>query len=531
MKKWINFLALLLFVGIASVSSGISVQAQARPDDTIMEGVYAGEISLAGMTQAEAQEAIQSYVDSLGSSVITLNVVDGNTVTATASELGLSWSNQDLVNEAVNLGKSGNVVARYKAVKDLENENKVYDIEFSFNQDAIASLIENDCAEYNVEAVDAHLTRVNGEFVIEDGQTGVVIDNSASETAVYEYLTTQWKGGDASIDLVVTEEEPQGNSEDLALVKDVLGTFTTSYTSSGWDRSANVAIGCELINGTTVYPGESFSTYEAVAPFTEENGYYMAGSYLNGQVVDSIGGGICQVSTTLYNAVLLSELQVDERHNHSMIVNYVEPSMDAAIAESSGKDFVFTNNTDYPIYIEGYTSNKKITFTIYGVETRDSNRKVTYESEVLETISPGGEVINQDPSQPIGSVTIQSAHTGYKARLWKVVTVDGEEVSREQVNSSSYKMTPRTATVGTATDNESAYNELQAAIATGSIDQVRSVAQALANGQSTSTTTETTGSGIDPALAAILEGKTPEEQAILIQQYNEQLAQQQQAAQ
>ena len=310
-------------------------------------------------------------------------------------------------------------------------------------------------------------------------------------------------------------------------MKDVLGTYTTSYSSSGSDRSANVANGCELINGTTVYPGESFSTYEAVAPFTEENGYYMAGSYLNGQVVDSIGGGICQVSTTLYNAVLLAELQVDERHNHSMIVNYVDPSMDAAIAESSGKDFVFTNNTEYPIYIEGYTSNKKITFTIYGVETRDSNRKVTYESEVLETISPGAEVINQDSSQPVGHVDVQSAHTGYKARLWKVVTVDGEEVSREQVNSSSYKMTPRTATVGTSTSDANVYNELQAAIATGSIDHVKSVASALANGQSTTTQPST---GVDPALAAILEGKTPEEQAILIQQYNEQLAQQQQQA-
>ena len=529
MKKWIYFLAFLLSLGVASVTSGVSAQAQARPDDTIMEGVYAGDVSLAGMTQAEAQDAVQAYVDSLGSSVITLKVVDGNTVTATAAELGMSWSNQGLVSEAVNLGKSGNVVTRYKAVKDLAHENKVYDIEFAFDQEAIASLIENDCAQYNVEAVDAHLKRENAKLVIEEGQKGIVIDNGASETAVYEYLTTQWKGGDASIDLVVTEEEPQGNAEELALVKDVLGTYTTSYSSSGSDRSANVANGCKLINGTTVYPGESFSTYEAVSPFTEENGYYMAASYLSGQVVDSIGGGICQVSTTLYNAVLLAELQVDERHNHSMIVTYVKPSMDAAIAESSGKDFVFTNNTDYPIYIEGYTSNKNLTFTIYGVETRDPNRKVTYESEVLETISPGAEVIKQDSSQPIGSVSVQSAHTGYKARLWKVVTVDGEEVSREQINSSSYQMTPRTATVGTATDDPNAYNELQAAIATGSIDQVRNVAKALANGQSTTTTTEPS-TGVDPALAAILEGKTPEEQAILIQQYNEQLAQQQQQA-
>lgn len=520
-------LAFLLLTGASPLLFGVRAQAQARPDDTILEGVYAGEISLAGMTRDEAQAQIQAYVDSLADRTITLNVIDGNSVTVTAAELGLGWANTGLVEEAVNLGKTGNVVARYKDLKDLAHENQVYTIQFSFDQEAIASVIENECSAYNVEAVDAHLNRVDGGFVIEEGQTGVVVETEASESAVYEFLTTQWDGTDASVDLVVTEEEPQGNAEDLAMVKDVLGTFTTSYSSSGPDRSANVANGAKLINGTTVYQGETFSTYEKVSPFTEDNGYYMAGSYLNGQVVDSIGGGICQVSTTLYNAVLKAELQVDERHNHSMIVGYVEPSMDAAIAESSGKDFQFTNNTDYPIYIEGYTSNKNITFTIYGVETRDSNRKVTYESEVLETIYPEAESIVQTTSQPIGYVSVQSAHIGYKARLWKVVTVDGEEVSREQVNSSSYKMVPRTATVGVATNDTNAYNQMQAAIATGSIDQVKSVASALASGQSTTQEPTTT---IDPALAAILEGKTPEEQAILIQQYNEQLAQQQQQA-
>ena len=93
-------------------------------------------------------------------------------------------------------------------------------------------------------------------------------------------------------------------------------------------------------------------------------------------MVDSLGGGICQVSTTLYNAVLLSELEVTERHNHSMIVTYVDPSADAAIAESAGKDFKFVNNTDHPIYIDGHCENKNITFTIYGVETRSAEREV-----------------------------------------------------------------------------------------------------------------------------------------------------------
>ncbi len=528
MKKrvWIPILALV--IGAALTGIGLHSQAQARPDDTILEGVYAGQISLGGMNREEASAAIRSYVDSLGSSTITLNAVDGNTVSVSAADLGLSWGNPELVEDAVNLGKSGNVVVRYKALKDLEHQNMIYDIALSFDRASVASVVENKCAEFNVEAVDAHLKRVDGNFVIEDGQTGVVVETAASETAIYDYLTTQWQGGDTAIDLVVTEEVPKGREEELAKVKDVLGSFTTSYSSSGSNRSENVANGCRLINGTTIYPGDTFSTYEMVSPFTLENGYYMGGSYLNGQVVDSIGGGICQVSTTLYNAVLQAELQVEERHNHSMIVGYVKPSMDAAIAESAGKDFRFTNNTGYPIYIEGYTSNKNITFVIYGVETRDAGRKVTYESEVLETIHPNTETIVQSSSQPIGFVDVQSAHIGYKARLWKVVTENGVEVSREQINSSSYKMVPRTATVGVATEDSNAYNEMQAAIATGSIDHVKSVAAALKNGQSTA---PPENNGIDPALAAILAGRTPEEQAILIQQYNEMLAAQQQQAQ
>ncbi len=238
-----------------------------------------------------------------------------------------------------------------------------------------------------------------------------------------------------------------------------------------------MANGCRLINGTLLYPGDEFSTCDTVTPFTQQNGYYLAGSYLNGKVVDSLGGGICQVSTTLYNAVLLSELEVTERYNHSMIVTYVRPSADAAISDSSGKDFRFVNNTDYPIYIEGYTTpNKEITFNIYGVETRSEGRTVEYVGEVLETIRPESDTIYPDASQPIGYIgSVEGAHIGYKARLWKIVKENGVEVSREVINTSSYKMVPRSAVVGVSTADPNAYNEIMAAIGTGSIDHVRNV--------------------------------------------------------
>jgi vancomycin resistance protein YoaR len=179
--------------------------------------------------------------------------------------------------------------------------------------------------------------------------------------------------------------------------------------------------------------------------------------------VDSLGGGICQVSTTLYNAVLRAELEVVERSNHSMIVTYVDPSADAAIA-GTYKDFKFTNNTDAPIYIEGTTANKQVTFTIYGEETRPSNRTVKYVSQTLSTTDPGVLIV-ADAGQPIGYRTVESAHKGVVAELYKHVYVNGVEESVTKVNKSTYKASPRTITIGVAGDAELSA-QLQAAVAT-----------------------------------------------------------------
>ncbi len=469
MKK--GFSAVLFAV----LTLGFGLTAQAESEDTVKAGIYAGDIELSGMTAAEVTAAIETYIEELKPVEITLQAADDNEVQTTAGDLGVAWANRELVEEAMELGTQGNVIQRYKALADLQHENKVFDIALSFDVQAINDFLANECAKYDREAVNVSLKRVDGVFQVVDGQTGYLLDVETSIDVVNDYLTQEWDRQACSIPLDIVVDEPEGSAEQLATVTDVLGTFTTSYVSSGSARSANVENGAVLIDGTTLYPGEEFSTYEAVAPFSQANGYYMAGSYMNGKVVDSLGGGICQVSTTLYNAVLLSELEVTERHNHSMIVAYVDPSADAAIAESSGKDFRFVNNTDYPIYIECYVKNKHITFNIYGKETRAEDRKVRYESEILEVINPPADTIYVDANQPIGYIITESAHIGYKAKLWKIVTENGVEVSREHINSSSYKMTPRSATVGTATADPNAYNEIMAAIGTANVDHIKNV--------------------------------------------------------
>lgn len=445
---------------------------------TLMEGIYVGDIDLSGLTYNQAVEKINKYVNDFSDGEIVLESIDGNSVNVTAKDLGISWNDSGILEEALSLGKKGNLVQKYKERKDIQNEKKVYDLKLIYDTSAIRAIVEEQGTLYNIESKDGSISRENGSFKIIPGEAGRVIDVESSVKEIEKNLE-DYRGEKKVIALNVIEDDPYGKASDLEKIKDVIGTFTTSFSSSGSERSGNVRNGTNLVNGTLLLPGEQFSMYKTVSPFTEENGYYMAGSYLNGMVVESLGGGICQVSSTLYNAVIRAELQVDERYNHSMIVTYVKMSSDAAISGTS-KDFKFTNNLDYPIYIEGYTTDdKKIVFNIYGVETRPSNRTLEFESVELSKTEPVDEKIVADPSQPLGYVSVQSPHIGYSGEFWKIVKVDGIETERIQLNKSNYQPAPRTATVGTATDNPAALAALQTAMATGSIDYVKSTIASL----------------------------------------------------
>jgi len=448
MRKY-SWLAGLLMALVLVAAGSSEVQAKETKDDTIHEGVYADGIDLSGMTKAEAEAAVTAYVNEMGAEKLTLDIFDSQ-LQVTLRELGLTCTNMDVIDEALQLGKTGNIIKRYKERKDLEHENKTFELEWELDPQLVSEYVNSECVQFDTDAVDATLKRNGSSFTIIPGDTGVKLDVNGSVQTIMDYIETEWDHTDGTVTLPVETDYPRGTEEELSRVKDVLGTFTTSYSTSGSSRSQNVSNGTRLINGTVLYPGDTFSTYEVVSPFSTANGYEMAGSYLNGKVVDSLGGGICQVSTTLYNAVLLAELEVVERSNHSMIVTYVDPSADAAIA-GTYKDFKFKNNTDAPIYIEGVTANKQVTFTIYGEETRPANRTVKYVSQTLSTTEPG-QLIVADPGQPIGYRVVESAHRGVVAELYKHVYVNGVEESVTKVNKSNYKASPRTITIGVAGD-------------------------------------------------------------------------------
>lgn len=423
--------------------------ALAAEDDVITKGVYIDSVDISGMTKEEANTAVDAYFNGLKDKTITVNV-DTNKESVKVGALGYDYEENNYIDQALQIGKSGNLIKRYKELKDTAEGKLIYNLEVKIDDKKIKKFVKDKLTSYNVKAVDATVTRKNGQFVYTDDVVGMKVNASKTLEQIKSGVMDQWNKEDIMIEASVDKDLPKFTREMVEKCNTLLGTYYTTYTTSSSNRAGNLANGAKLINNTVLYPGDVFSAYEKLTPFTTANGYYEAGAYNNGMLVDSIGGGACQVTTTLYNAILLSELEVVERAAHSMTISYVDLSRDAAIA-GTWKDLKFKNNTEAPIIVEAYTQGRTITFNIWGNETRDKkNRKIEFKTVVISQKAPGKDVVKEDPKQPVGFQEVtQSSHTGYVAELYKIVYENGKEVSRERVNKSVYNASPRYITVGT----------------------------------------------------------------------------------
>ncbi|MBH1940235.1 VanW family protein [Mobilitalea sibirica] len=450
-KKRIITTALFSIIIIFVFSVNTYNTSAAESVKRIHNGVFIDTVNISGMTQAEAEEAVSDFLTELQKKEIAIQV-GSKVVYSTMGELGYTYEPNNYIKQALRLATSGNVIKKYKDIKDIEHGNIIYPLTFSFDENRLRELIAGEVSYYNIEPVNATFSRKNNEFVYVDHVIGSKVDVDQTFELIRQNINS-WNRLDMFVEAVMVDDMPAYTREDLENSNSILGEFTTEYTSSAEGRAANLANGARLMNNTVLYPGETFSTIDALMPFTYENGYFDAGAYINGRIVDdNIGGGACQVSTTLYNALLLSEIDIVSRQAHSMTVSYVPLSMDAAVSETGGKDLLFKNNTDLPILIEAFSKDRKITFRIWGHETRDTkNRTVKYENKVVsETAPPSKDIITKDPTQPTTYKKVtQKAKTGYRTELYKVVYENGKEVSRTKINSSYYAAEPNHVTVGT----------------------------------------------------------------------------------
>ncbi len=454
-KKGSTGKVLIAVVAIAAVCIGggyaynkakIKKMTQAVDISTFYNGISVNGVDLSGLTQEEAKEKLSTDVnDAIKTKTITLNKGD-NSYVINFGDIGAEYNIDDTLLAAYNYGRNGELKERYKEVVGLEKNPKDFEAQFTYSDDTLKSKINEIAEEVKIEPKDSTMTRQSGKFVITDEQVGYEMDTDSAYNDSKAVVDTMDSG---TVEIKMNELQPKITKAENEKATSLIGSYYTTFTSGNAGRNENLRVGCANINGTELAPGDVFSMNVELGPQTYENGYKDAAVIVNGKIEDGLAGGVCQITSTLYNAVILAELQIVERSNHSLAVSYVPLGQDAAIA-GDYKDLKFKNNTDYPVYIEAYLSGNKLIANVYGHEIHDSSRQVKFENVVDSTIEKPAEKVTEDNTKPKGYREVTHyGKEGKKVTTYKIVYENGKQVSRDYFSTSTYRATADEVTIGT----------------------------------------------------------------------------------
>ncbi len=411
-------------------------------DEVIADGVYIDQINVSGMTAKEALRAVLAYVEETEKKTMTVTLEGADEVEpirVTAKELGLRTDDlAEIVMKALALGKGGNLIARYKAEADLKVSNQVYEIGLAVDPEEVSRFVAEQTGSLSVDPVDAVLTRTGDGFSVSESRTGIKVDVPATVSAVQETFR-DWNREDVTVGAVAEITRPKYTSEMLSQIQDPLGQFSTGNSDRSGGKLQNVQRGVDLTTGILIMPGESWSMHDALAPFTAENGYTMQIAYQGNSYVKEYGGGICQLATTLYNAALRAEVNISKRSNHSMVVGYTKWGLDATINDGGSKDLELTNDFDFPIYIEAvHNGSGKVTYTIWGKETRPAGRTLEFTNEILSEEYLPDEVSINPGLAPGEERKLESGYPKATVEAYKEIYENGILMDRIRLHTDKY---------------------------------------------------------------------------------------------
>lgn len=429
-----------------------------------MGNVTIAGVDLTGMTRSEATQALRAACDDTYTKQDMVIVVNESRLMLSPDQTGVSLNIDDAIDAAFAQGQIdtldylnlntdiidellvqlniqfNSIAASTTSVFDPENQVIVitmgmpqYGLDIPALREAILDayrnntfLVEQPCTlvepespdldalyqQYYIEPIDAVMDME--VFEVSPDSSGRCFDMEAAQMAVNAMEYGQ------SIYIPLEEIPAEVTQESLRsiLYRDVLGSCSTKHTQNE-DRNENLRLACAAINGKVLMPGEQFGYNDTLGERTEKKGYKPAGSYVNGETVDTIGGGICQVSTTLYYCTLLGDLQIDRRIPHGYASDYIDLGMDATVSWG-GPDFKFTNNTSYPIRIVAFMEDGYVHVTVYGTDERDTYVKMEY--EVLEKIPYETVYKDYPPDNEKGytdGTVITTPYTGYVVKTYK----------------------------------------------------------------------------------------------------------------
>ena len=331
------------------------------------------------------------------------------------------------------------------------------------------------------EKIEPHLQLDQGEVIIRPGQNGLRVDEEMVFASLSDLLGND---EEIQIEIVFIEEVPDNTREDLSSLIE-LSTFSTKFREHEINRSHNLRLAAEKINGTALQPGETFSFNGVVGQRTWGAGFRTAMVVVGNVFEEELGGGICQVSSTLYNSALLAGLEIVERYNHGISITYVPLGLDATVYYGV-QDFKFRNNQDHPVYIGTSSADGTLTIAIYGDESERKNIKLR---SIVDSVIGYSQETKVDNSLAPGTQRVSNVGSpGYHARGFQDIYDESGEKLLETITLSNdyYRPSPRVILVGANPDGS---------VPNGPTNE----GAAVANGNDSSTTAPIDGgSGTEP---------------------------------
>ncbi|MDY5348880.1 MAG: VanW family protein [Candidatus Ventricola sp.] len=414
--------------------------SQAAAQTTFFPGVTVDGIDLGGMTRGEAQ-ALFTDRQAQTTEAFSLIVASGERRwRITSQEVPVTFNADAVLEQAYAIGRSGTLLERYQEIERARTQGVSLTTGYVYDRSAVRNLVEIVGDSLDVAATDARLSAFdvsNRTFTFEAESAGYRIDRDKLESDILAALDAH------AYDSVIVPQgervEPQVTLSQLQGLFGRISSFTTTTTRDS-DRNTNIALSASALNGRVVQPGETLSFNACTGQRTGEKGYREAGAIAGGVLVDDTGGGVCQTSSTLFNAVVRADLQIVERYAHSWPSSYVNKGEDATVNWPS-LDFVFKNNGDFPVFVVAWYEAQQVTVEIYGHMLEDG-MTIDLESTVTQTIKPSDEVLyTLDESLPVGTRKAgRSKRTGYVVDTYKVYKdSEGNEIRREKLWTTTYR--------------------------------------------------------------------------------------------
>ena len=333
--------------------------------DTYFPGVTVDGVDLGGMTRQQAQALFEDRQTQTASEFSLIVAAGEKRWRITSQQVPVTFNAQSVLQQAYNVGRNGTLEERYAQIQRAAQEGANYVTGFTYDRSAVDGLVEAIAAGLEYPAKDASLDAFdpnNHTFTFTAEKAGYTIDRELLRRDILAALDER------AYDRIII---PQGQRVEpaltLAQLQGVFGKVAsyTTKTTKDRDRNTNIAISAEALNGRMVLPGETLSFNGCTGQRTGEKGYREAGAIAGGVLVDDTGGGVCQTSSTLFNAVIRADLEIVERTAHSWPSTYVEKGEDATVNWPS-LDFVFRNNSQFPVFIVAWYANQEVTVEVYG---------------------------------------------------------------------------------------------------------------------------------------------------------------------